>query len=324
MLSVLPKLAATTNEFQGLPNISTHANSNWAISADFLAWYASEEVASIWADVVTIGNNTSSWGAPSFKFKWDYGFRVGIGYDLEYGQWDSAISWTWFHTDATHTIPFQPNNTLGPEFFAGFLSGNTPQSMKSQWSLVLNMFDWELGRDYLISKSLSLRPFLGLKGGWIDQSILAHYYNLTIDSVPTTNTGSEHLKNYFWGIGPLGGVNTKWRMRNFGSQFIDLFGDFSLASLWGTWNCGDKYKNTVHQTSSVNTKNASLGALMLRGFIGIGWDANLFNGRSHLAAKLGFETQLWVNQLRIATFQLQRLHNDLSLQGITCNCRFDF
>lgn len=316
---------AVPNDLSGLPNVSTRTDSNWAISADFLAWYASEEVASIWADVVTISdNNTSSWGAPSFKFKWDYGFRVGIGYDLVYGQWDSTLSWTWFRTDATHTIPFQSDITLGPEFFAGFLSGDTPQSMKAQWSLALNMFDWDLGRSYLISKNLFLRPFFGLKGGWIDQTIFAHYYNLTIDSTPTTDTGIEHLKNDFWGIGPLGGINSKWRMRHFGSQSIDLFGDFSLASLWGTWNCSDLYKNTAQQTSSVNTKKNSLGALMLRGFMGIGWDADLCNGQSHLAAKLGFETQFWFNQLRIATFQLQRLHNDLSLQGITCNCRFDF
>ena len=294
-----------------------------SISADFLAWYASEEVASIWADVVTIGDNTSSWGAPSFKFKWDCGFRVGIGTDLTYDQWDSVIRWTWFRTDATHTIPFQPNITLGPEFFAAFLSGNTPESMRAKWSLLLNMFDWELGRSYWISQNLSLRPFLGLKGGWIHQSILTHYYNLTINKVLTNNTGAERVKNNFWGIGPLGGVNTTWGVRHFKSNFIDLFGDFSIAALWGFWQGGDMYKNTTDQTSSVTTPNDSLGGLMFRGLLGIGWNAN-FRNQLHLAAKLGFETQLWINQLRIATFQLQRLHDDLTLQGITCNCRLDF
>jgi len=328
LLLALPKLYAEQNNFDGLPNISTRsegASSSWVVSADFLAWYASQEVASIWADHFTIGLDTSSWIVPGFNFKWDYGFRIGTGYDLVHDQWDTALYWTWFRTDAKHSIPFNPDTFfLQPEFFAAFLTGNTSQRMSGKWSLLLNMFDWELGRSYWISKGLSFRPFLGLKGGWINQTILVHYFNLTINDILTNNTGSERVKNNFWGIGPLGGINTKWKVANFGSHFFDFFGDFSMATMWGTWKNSDIYKNTASQTSSVNIQNSTLGALMLRGFVGIGWDADFNKSSSHFAAKLGFETQLWVNQLRLATFQLQRLHTDLTFHGITLNCRFDF
>lgn len=57
---------------------------------------------------------------------------------------------------------------------------------------------------------------------------------------------------------------------------------------------------------------------MFRGFAGIGWNA------THLSAKLGFETQIWFNQLRLSTLQIQRLHGDLTLQGLTFNCRYDY
>ncbi|MGH2640038.1 MAG: Lpg1974 family pore-forming outer membrane protein, partial [Rhabdochlamydiaceae bacterium] len=297
---------------------------NWSISADFLAWYASEEVASIWADVITIGVNTSTWRAPAFNFKWDYGLRLGIGHALIYDQWDTAFYWTWFRTDAKHTIPSQADTRIGPEFDAAFLSFDVPQSMSAHWSLDFNMFDWELGRSFRISKNLSFRPFVGLKGGWINQSIHARYFDLTINSVLTNKSGKEHLRNNFWGIGPLGGVNTKWSVRNFGSHSFNFFGDFSMAAMWGTWSCGDIYKNTIPKKYSVNTQNSSLGALMLRGFVGVGWDVDFHAGGSHFATKLGYEMQLWLDQLRIATFQLQRLHDDLTLQGVTFNCRFDF
>ncbi len=323
----IPRPCTAQENCNGLPNISTRNQiccNSWIISADFLAWYASEEVASIWADVISVGVNTSTWKAPGFNFKWDYGFRVGIGYDLLYDQWDTGLYWTWYRTDAKHTIPFQPNTLIGPEFDAAFLSGNTPQSMSARWSLLFNMFDWELGRNYWVSKYLSLRPFIGIKGGWINQSILAHYFNLTIDHVLTSHSGREHLKNNFWGIGPLGGVNTKWNIRNFRCHFFNFFGDFSIATMWGTWNCSDEYKNTVSRTSSVTMKRSTLGSLMFRGFLGIGWEADIRAGRAHFATKLGYEMQLWVNQLRLATFQLQRLHHDLTLQGVTLNCRFDF
>ncbi|NGX33950.1 MAG: hypothetical protein K1060chlam1_00294 [Candidatus Anoxychlamydiales bacterium] len=324
LISVLPKLYAAKNNLNGLPNISTRTQSSWVVSADFLAWFPSEEVTSIWADVITIGDNTSSWEALGFNFKWDYGLRIGAGYGLVYDQWDTALYWTWFHTDAKHMIPFTSNASITPEFFAAFLSGNTPQSMNVKWSLLLNMFDWELGRSYWISKGVSLRPFLGVKGGQINQSIHAQYFNLTIDQVLTNNSGGERLKNNFWGIGPLGGINTKWRVRNFGSNFLDFFGDFSLATMWGTWINSDVYENTASQTSSVNMKNSTLGALMFRGFMGIEWNVDFQASKSHFATKLGYEMQIWLNQLRLATFQLQRLHGDLTLQGVTLNCRFDF
>ena len=63
---------------------------------------------------------------------------------------------------------------------------------------------------------------------------------------------------------------------------------------------------------------------MMRGFVGVGWETDFYKEKAHLALKLGYEMQLWLNQLRIATFQLQRLHDDLTLQGLTLNCRVDF
>ncbi len=186
------------------------------------------------------------------------------------------------------------------------------------------MFDWELGQNYWISKGLLLRPFLGIKGGWINQSIHGEYFDLTISSVLTSNSGSERLKNNFWGIGPLGGLNSKWRVFNFGSIFFDFFGDVSMATMWGTWINTDVYKNSISKTYSVNMDNSNLGALMFKGFMGIELNVNFNTDKSHFATKLGYEMQIWLNQLRLATFQLQRLHGDLTLQGLTFNCRFDF
>ena len=323
----LSGLSAQETTINGPPNTSSReeiSNGEWAVTADFLAWFASEEVASIWADVITIGDNTSSWEPVNFNFDWDYGFRIGAGYDLAYDQWDTALSWTWFRTNSSHSIPYNPNATINPEFFAAFLTYDIPKSMDAQWSILLNMFDLELGKNYAVSKDLSLRPFIALKSGWINQSIHVHYYNLTNTHSSTGNDASEHLKNNFWGVGPLGGINTTWKVRNFKSHFFSLFGNFSMATLWGEWDCSDVYKNTLPKTSTIDMKVSAIGALMFRGFMGIGWDVDIQKGKQHFSTNLGYEMQIWLDQLRIATFQLQRLHNDLTLQGITFNCRFDF
>jgi hypothetical protein len=324
-LTIAPLCAEQKNSCDA-PNCSsrTQTSNQWKISADFLAWFASEEVTSIWADVITLGDNSSTWTAPSFNFKWDYGFRLGIGHDLTHDQWDTTLNWTWFRTSAAHAIPIQASTHLGPEFDAGFLSMDVPTHMNAKWSLLLNMFDWQIGRSFWISKSISMRPYSGLKGGWINQSIHANYFDLTIDHHLTDLSGSENLKNNFWGIGPTGGVNTKWTIRNFKSHSFSFFGDFSVATMWGTWNCSDVYKNTAPKTVSVNTKRSTLGALTFQGLMGIGWDADFNRGRTHFSTKLGYEMQIWFNQLQIATFQLQRLHGDLTFQGVTLNCQFSF
>lgn len=63
---------------------------------------------------------------------------------------------------------------------------------------------------------------------------------------------------------------------------------------------------------------------MLQGKAGIGWETDFKQGRYHFSTQLGYEGQIWFNQLRIATFQQLRLHGDLTLQGGTLKCRFDF
>lgn len=320
---------------RGLANISSRTSGNWDLFADVLVWYASEQASSVWADILSIGDNTSSFTAQNLSFDWNFGCRVGAGYNLKYDQWDTQLYWTGFRTKAhqsKHEFPeFIPvaggvlvTQEIHPEFFAADLSKDFSQSAKIQWTLVFNMFDWELGRRYWVSKGLSLRPFLGIKGGWIDQSIHVKYSNLIIASAPTGLSAREHVKNDFWGIGPVGGVNTQWKLRNFGAHFPSFFGDFSAATMWGNWICSDVYHETTGQKITVNTRNSTLGALMLRGFMGMGWDVEFNKGRSHFATQLGYEMQLWVNQLRVATSQLIRLHGDLTLQGVTFNCRFDF
>lgn len=324
-----------TEDVRGLANASRRTSVSWDVFADALAWYASEQTSSVWADIIDIGDNTSDFTAQNLSFGWDAGFRVGAGYNLEYDQWDTQLYWTWFRTKANQTqkvfpefIPISGSvlvtEEILPEFFAASISNDSAQKAHIHWTLLFNMIDWELGRCYWVSKSLSLRPFIGLKGGWINQKIHVDYDNLIISSAPTSNIGREHVKNNFWGIGPACGLNTKWQLRNFGTHFPSFFGDFSIATLGGTWTCSDVYNDTTGKQVTSKTRNSKLGALMFGGFVGLGWDVDFREGRSHFSTQLGYEMQLWVNQLRVATIQLERLHGDLTLQGVTFNCRFDF
>lgn len=323
----IASLCSLTCHAQAYSVDSQSQSCGWTVSADFLAWYASQEEASIWADVITSDEITSTWGAPGFNFKWDAGFRLGLQRNLGCDNWDTAIYWTWFQTSHHQTIPFvdQSAGGIGPEFFAAFLSGDNPRRMSGSWNLLFNTLDWELGRSFWVCENFSIRPFMGLKAGWIDQSIKVQYQDLILfSSIPTSFEGNEQLKNDFFGLGPQFGFYSKWRFGSLGSHSFYLLGDFSLATLYGKWSCSDFYSNELGQATSVIAKDSMLGSLTFRGFLGL--ECQLFSccEGPEWKVRLGYEAQMWMNQLRFSTFQLQRLHNDLTLQGVTLSCVCSF
>ncbi len=328
-----PSLQQEKMDARGLPNISTRSrieSGQFDLFADFLVWKASEEPTAFWTNSVKIRPDlTVVFDAQDFTFPWDLGFRVGAGYHFVYDQWDTQVYWTRFHTGAHHHAPSNGYANLS-QFFAGFIDeftgglNNYAESAKIHWTLRYDMIDWDLGRSFWVSKGLSLRPFLGIKGGWINQEIHTKWNNITTVAPIIHFPSTENLKNNFWGVGPSAGVKTKWKIRQFGSQFISFFGDFSSAMLWGTWVETDVYKNPMPRKVVIHMKNSELGSLMLQGFLGMGYDADFNKGRTHFALRLGYEMQLWFNQLRLITFNQLLLHGDLSLQGGTLNCCIDF
>lgn len=307
-----------------LPSISVLSDSpprKWKILADFLYWGASEETSSIWASIDTdTSAHTSTFEGKGISFDWNTGFRSGVGYNMEHDQWDTQLYWTWYRTQANSQIA-KNHHTILSEFFAGFINDDIAESAKINWKMFYNMFDWELGRNFWVTQEISFRPFMGLKGGWIDQSIESDWQNVIIFPLSYFSS-TETLKNNFWGIGPSGGVNTKWKLMHVKNHYLSLVGNFSAATLFGTWVCKDKYTNSTSKEIEVNMKNSTLGALMFRGCLGIGWDGNI--GSSYLSASLSYDMQFWLNQLRIPTFQQLRLHGDLTLQGATFDVRWDF
>lgn len=313
---------------EGLPNLSTESDNQVKFFADALFWHASEETSSIWA---IHGSSTFDplitdvWEAKNITFDFDWGWRVGAGYVLPHDQWDTQLSWSWFRTDADSNVS-GPTGLILPQFFGAFANGDHPMNGKLKWKILYNMCDWELGRSYSISQRLALRPFIGLKGGWIDQTLDSNWkveerdVNGTV--FPVDYIATENLKNNFSGIGPNGGIQTTWTLVSFSEHTLKFFGDLSSALMWGTWSIKDVYQNDSPYRISTNVKDLNLGSLTIRGFLGLGWEKS--NETTHIAAKLGYESQLWVNQVRFPTFQQVLLHGNLTLQGGTLHVQIDF
>ncbi|MFA6118464.1 MAG: Lpg1974 family pore-forming outer membrane protein [Parachlamydiales bacterium] len=317
-----------------LNNTSVNQSSifkNFDVFANLIVWTAKEAGSDCWAEVIASDSLGISNNIQQVHFGWTPGFRVGGGYGKKHNHWDSQAYYTRFHTQGEDSIS-SGLGTVHSTFLGNFyvnnasgkgLSGPAYQKASIDWSIHFNMIDWELGRKFWINKLLILHPFLGIKGGRIDQIIKSKWQNPDVPDAEFFRVGTEDIKNNYWGIGPRAGINTKWNLSNVRSQFY-FFGDFSGAIMWGHWSFADIFQNDRRQEVFVDLQNISGGSSMMQTFTGIGWDANFDKNRYRFSIKLGYEMQFWLDQLQFYSFTGGRLVNELTLQGGTLECYLDF
>jgi hypothetical protein len=285
---------------------------------DALYWHTGETVD--WAFTLTQSQNSEKSSFKTFSFDWAPGFRIGLGYNMKHDQWDTQASYTWFQSKATdHT-----EGSVTPAFLAARLSLLEPFSTgKGRLNIHYNIFDWDLGRSFLPSEFLFLRPSIGLKGGWITQAI---HSNWTIPKLLSFFffSASENLKQHFRGGGPKVGITGKWCFGNIRKHSLSLLGQFEAGYLWGSWSIQDKFFDDLLTTIYLKTSDRNFGSLVLHSFIGFGWDSNFDRNRSHFGLKIGYEIEDWLNQFQIFSDASGSQNNDLILQGLNCGLRFDF
>lgn len=305
---------------------------DFSVFADLLVWTAKEAGADCWAEVITSEGLSSSNDLREVHFGWDPGFRVGLSYGMKHDGWDTQFYYTRFYTRGKDHVSSEPgavHSTFIGNFYvdnadgAG-LSGPSYERANIEWKIHFNMFDWELGRNFWVSRTLALRPFLGAKGGWIDQSIHSKWKNPDLSGAEFYEVGVENLKNNFWGIGPEAGLNILWNLFANENRSFNLFGDFSGALMWGHWSLGDTFENSIGQKVTVRMHQINSGASMVRTFMGFGWSSFFNRNRHRFSTKLGYEMQFWFDQLQFYSFVGGRLNNLLTLQGGTLELRLEY
>jgi hypothetical protein len=286
----------------------------FAAIADLLLLRASEESAATWATFVKETGRTTDLDATNVDLEWDPGFRLGTEYESKNNVWDSELYWTY--------VPSKANSKFGigrqivvPEFFSGFLSGNIFFGAKMDWRITVNMVDFAVGHKFAAGNGLTIRPSIGVKTGTIYQTINCSWY-------ADIYTATEYVKHNFAGIGPSFAVDTRWNVY----KGFSLMGDFATAFMWGNWRIKDTYQRpaalglVTATTITTSMNNSKLGTMMFAYVLGLEWK---YTGRSDVTLQLGYEMQLWTNQLRLTTFQQLPVHGDLTLQGGTCRIRVD-
>lgn len=212
------------------------------VTGSFLYWKAAEENLE-YGDLST-NTNPSGTGnnfefndqAQEMGFEYKPGFKVGLGLDFDYDNWELYAEYTYLHSTISNSTTVNPEDlsttTIHPSWVFNlgsvvnlFNSDFTEASAK--WNVKLDIGDLELARQYYVGRHLTFRTFASLRAAWIRQTYTATYdnennpTNLQISIESTSKTRS-------WGIGPRMGVDTKWLF----CEGFRLFADASASILF--------------------------------------------------------------------------------------------
>lgn len=295
--------------------------------ADLLVWKLREGGADNWAQVISPDGAFKTADILQVPFHWNAGLRLGVGRSNTPSHWDTLFSYTWFQTKGSSQANVTTGGIYSP-FIGNFYINNTNGSSFGpnyrnagvQWKLYFNIFDLELGRKFYVDQYLQLRPFIGLKGGFINQWMDTQWQNPTVATTFTAAT--ENLKNNFSGIGPSVGINTTWLLYKTSQNYFNIIGNFSGALLYGHWSFIDLYENNTPASVAVKVASINGAASMARALLGIEW-SGLFS-KAPMTVRIGYEAQVWFNQLQYYSFNMGRLNNLMSLQGAVLGLSFYF
>lgn len=298
------------------------------ISVEGLAWHISEDSLkyAVKLNVSTLPVASSgTFISKEPDFEWEPGVRLGIGWHIPYYGWDTIFKWTWIRTSPKDKTT-SPLHLVFPtaSFYAQVISslaGATPGAdtaaeVKSRWSCHVNILDWELGRNYFISRRLSIRPHGGVKAAIIDQHFRVNYAGLT--GLTTGLNPIFTAKNDFGGIGPCIGSDTRFKL----PENVGIFFNFAAAAIVGRFDA----ESNLFDAAFCRYDQWKVSPMM-QFYTGIDW-GYCFGRKDYFSFQLGYEVQYWWNQNRFPTIQdlTSNLTNasDFMMHGVTAGIRFDF
>ena len=254
------------------------------------------------------------------KFGWDFGFRVNACKTFEHDKWDLSLNFTWFRTKKSATALLHSDQFLIP---VNSITQLKSTEVKTHGNIHFYNLDLNLGRRYFLSPKFALHPTLGIKSAWISQ----HFRTHSAVFYPFSEQLYTKQKNGFFGIGPEIGLRGKWFLPH--GFHLTAAGAGSL--LWGAFTIAHHETTSVSATPGANLHFDIHDAVpMAQLQMGFGYETNIYHNKYRLEFGIAYENQYWWDQNQLPRFvffapqRFERYSEDLSLQGVTVEVKFDF
>ena len=207
-------------------------------------------------------------------------------------------------------------------------------SASANFQLHLNQIELALGREFYVSRALSLKPLVSIVTAWIDQKYNVQYDTmLGIGTLGDGTFNKNTNKNNYWGSGIKGGMNTQWEL----GWGFSIFGNGAVSILYGKFDVKKTSEvNALAGGVLINKTPISLDNFYLARFVtdlslGMRFDYMFNDDRLHLGLQGGWEDHIYFGQNQFLTStsmynvgQIESANQDLTLQGFTLSARLDF
>lgn len=298
----------------------------WNFSDALIYWLATEEGLGYTnkpADVLITDDFTTN---PVKKptFKWEWGFRLGLGYTQPDRQWTYKGYWTHIESKAHGNVSY---NSGAPDFLGIYpiwsmspdtLASDYVSSATSSWRLHTDIVDFIVQYNYsCFCDRLTLMPFVGIRGAVLTQKFSAIYEGGAFFSGQDSNT----YRSRFYSAGPRFGLNVDY----FLACGFSLFGRGAIAPLFGS------NRITAHETymeqDRLRDKTFNHNTVLSTDYeVGIKWKGLILESWPYIVLSLGWEGQefFFANKFPRGQYHFFPKNRALYLQGVTLNAALDF
>lgn len=343
------------------PALPCFGCSEFTASASFLFWQAK-----LWGLEFASKSyvpNTANAAVQTFNqklfvpdFAWKPGFKVNLGYNLPYDNWDLSGRWTYYHEVCTslkkhfNSVVAPPGIGVIPLWHYPFLqilgdNIHNPlryQNASANWKMNFNAFDLELGHYFFPNQTIPMHFKMGAKASLIHQFYHAEYANgttvLALDPISGNPGLWQFVSSQFqvsthqWGIGPTLGLESKWNIW----RGLNLIGNGGFSVLCSFFDLKTKYHDVI--VLGTNPPNSQMRMKekfreltpVCEAMLGLDW-GTCFWDQIFFNIAIGYEWQYWwsinharrhyVQTLPGETFDMR---GELQMQGLNATVKFDF
>lgn len=318
-------------------NIQVRGSWDLYATASYLFWQAREENLELGLSTSTTAPDAiSSYSTVKYpKFAYRSGFKVGLGLQTDYDNWDAFAEYTWYHTGSVNT-KFNPASGSFIYPIQGAIQEPADFTSATQsWNLKMDLVDLSLARAYYSGTKLTVRPFFGARGAWIRQTLNTNYFDSSVNSDNTY----MHSSSVSQAVGPRMGFESNW-LTGYGFRLI---GNASGDILYTRYDV--KFDQTGPSTtaSQIQTKIDASHADYLRTHaaldMGFGWGSYFNNNNWHIDFLAIYGFQVFWDQNMIRFFSQAAPiggesspnfgksfapNGNLYIHGLTFNVKVDF
>jgi hypothetical protein len=278
--------------------------------------------------------------AVAIEHDWAPGFRLGVGYRLPWDGWDFQSVYTYYRSEETNRESDLVNRNL-IAILADIGMGARARDAIAHLDLSYDVLDVELGRSFKLSKSVTVRPFGGLRMTWLENDSRVNYFGRNFPGIRRSRLGGEvDDKSDFFGygirLGAEGNLNLKYGFSFFGKADASLLtGEFELEHFEAEDDgvgLGTP-RNSIFEDAEVRTlirEELHRVVPVVQLAAGVAWEKKLLDNLN-FQASLGYEFVNYYNvvqrRAQVDDVQPERITtstDDLGFHGFFFRIRLDF